>query len=71
MMGPKKLSTIRDEMRQALAAEGDPLQWLERLTAFGKGNDSPAFGEDEVTQSLRRLLKAGRKQRRSRAKAKK
>ena len=30
MMGPKKLSEIREELRQALATTGnDPIQWLD------------------------------------------
>lgn len=70
MMGPKKLSTIREEVRQTLAAEGDPLKWLERITASREGNKALASGEDDVTQSLRRLLKAARTPRQHRARAK-
>jgi hypothetical protein len=69
MIGRKKLSAIRDDLRQALAAEGDPVQWLERLTASREGDATRPSGENEITESLQRLLKAGRKPPRRRAKA--
>jgi hypothetical protein len=43
MMGNKKLSTIRDELRQAIAATGDdPIDWLEKRISAAKlqGGDS-------------------------------
>jgi hypothetical protein len=71
MIGQKKLSTIRAEVRQALAAEGDPLEWLERLTTSRKSNDACASGGREIVESLRRLLEATEKPRKRRTRAKK
>ena len=57
MIGPKKLSTIRQQLKSALAATGDdPLRWLEermttpvcQATAVEQGN--------EVLHSLHRFL---------------
>ncbi len=64
MMGPKKLSTIRQELRQAILNTGNnPIEWLdERIRALeqaGKPADSA-----EVLQSLRRLLAPQKKPRR-------
>ena len=37
MMGSKKLSTIRQELENALASTGeDPIRWLEERIAAGK-----------------------------------
>jgi hypothetical protein len=62
MMGPKKLSTIRRELKQALSRTGsDPIEWLEQRihAAESTGQRAP-----EVLQSLRRLLNTPRKARR-------
>jgi LmbE family N-acetylglucosaminyl deacetylase len=67
MIGPKKLSAIRQELQRAVTATGDdPIRWLERrMTAS-------AFGERQVLESLRRILdnlkKDKRRKRRSGAK---
>jgi hypothetical protein len=67
MIGPKRLSAIREELRRALDATGDdPIRWLEqRMTApEGQGD---AGGGNEVLVSLRRFLEtAGREKRRAR-----
>lgn len=60
MIGRKKLSTIREELRQALAAAGDdPIHWLEERM----GAPERQAGESEILQSLRRLLEAPEKER--------
>jgi hypothetical protein len=62
MMGPKKLSTIRMELRQALAATGtDPIRWLEERMTSLEHQGAPTRDESEVLQSLRRLLEEPRK----------
>ena len=64
-MGPKKLETIRQELRQALAATGDdPIRWLEKRMS-GRGGQSPAASESiDVLRSLRDFLEGtGRKPR--------
>ncbi len=64
MIGSKKLSAIREELRRALKATGDdPIRWLnELMTAPARGcSDTPAASE--VLRSLRRFLEG--KQRRS------
>lgn len=71
MIGPKKLSTIRSELKQALAIEGDPIEWLDRQTASREGKVTPASGANEITRSLRRLLEARQKPRKRRDKVKK
>lgn len=72
MIGSKKLSTIRQELRRALKATGeDPIRWLEkRMAAFERQN--AASDGNEVLQSLRRLLEEPPKKRRrkSRGRAK-
>jgi hypothetical protein len=51
MIGPKKLSTIREELRLALAATGeDPIRWLEMRMAA-------STTKSEVLQYLRDFLK--------------
>jgi hypothetical protein len=69
MMGPKKLSTIRQELEQALSQTGqDPTQWLEEQLRAAKGRRGVPAGEGtEVLESLRRLLETrGPAKRRSR-----
>jgi hypothetical protein len=63
MIGPKKLSTIRQQLQQALTpVGGDPLGWLEERMAAPEHPGSATDGESEVLQSLRRFLEAPGKQ---------
>jgi hypothetical protein len=56
MMGNKKLATIRQELRDTLAKEGqDPIRWLEERIAGGQRQGSGT----EVLQSLKRVLEQG------------
>ncbi len=74
MIGPKKLRTIREELQRALAATGDdPIRWLEARMAAPEGQGPTVSGENEVLQSLRRLLEAmqGDKRRKQRVGTKK
>src|SRR5262245_34998034 len=58
MIGPKKLATIRQQLRDTLAATGDdPIRWLEELMNAPAGH-AAGSGESEVLQSLRRFLAA-------------
>ena len=65
MMGPKKLSTIRKELRQSLRKNGkDPIQWLdERIRALERAGNSTA-GAAEVLHALRRVLQSPTKTKR-------
>jgi hypothetical protein len=67
MIGRKKLSTIRQELQRALAATGDdPIHWLEERMAVPPGQGTATPGENEVLQSLRRILeRAGRQRQRA------
>lgn len=67
MIGSKKLSTIREELRCALAATGeDPIRWLEeRLTATERQGVAPP-AQSEVMHSLLRLLEGRKRSRRPR-----
>jgi hypothetical protein len=58
MMGRKKLSTIRQELEQALSATGqDPIQWLEEQVRAARGRPGDPAGQGtEVLDSLRGLL---------------
>jgi hypothetical protein len=57
MMGPKKLSEIREELRRALAATGDdPIDWLEKRVT-----ESERRGKSEVLEFLRRFLEEGQR----------
>jgi hypothetical protein len=75
MMGPKTLSTVKQELRAALAETGkDPIQWLEdriRLLEKGRKRDHK---EIELLQMLCRVLdkpnKMSPKTRRARTKPK-
>ncbi len=70
MIGTKKLSTIREEIRKALAANGtDPIQRLERQIAAAKRKGD----RTEVMQGLKQFLQAPpkRPRRKRRAGAKK
>jgi hypothetical protein len=56
MMGNKKLATIRQELRDTLAKEGqDPIRWLEQRIAAGRRQGSGT----EVLESLKRVLERG------------
>jgi hypothetical protein len=53
MMGNRKLSTIRNDLRKAMASEGsDPIVWLEQQIAKAKREGR----DDEVLESLKRVL---------------
>jgi hypothetical protein len=57
MMGPKKLSTIRGELRRALAETGeDPIRWLDEHIALSERQGTAPSGNTAVIRSLRRLL---------------
>ena len=64
MIGPKKLSTIRHELRRALSTTGeDPIRWLEARIADAERH-SPASAEDgEVLRALHRFLGAPERER--------
>jgi uncharacterized protein YoaH (UPF0181 family) len=64
MMGPKKLSTVRKELRQSLGKKGkDPIQWLdERIRALERAGNSTGEAT-EVLQALRRVLQSPTKTR--------
>lgn len=66
MIGPKKLSTIRQELQRTLRATGEnPIRWLEGRMAVPRRQGSAVSGESEVLHSLRRFLEAtGRDKRR-------
>jgi hypothetical protein len=56
MIGRKKLSTIREELRQAIRATGeDPIRWLENRLSSPKPG---ATEKSEVLQSLQRIIEA-------------
>ena len=62
MLGPKKLSTIRQELEQALAATGeDPIAWLETRIAKSKGQNATAAERTDVLEALKRFLEEPRK----------
>lgn len=72
MIGPKKLSTIRQELQRALTATGDdPIRWLEERMTVPERQGSVAAGESEVLNSLRRFLDRKRRQPRLATKSKK
>jgi hypothetical protein len=58
MMGNKKLSTVRQELKSAIQATGqDPIEWLEQRTAEAKQQGDGT----QVLESLRRVLTDGAK----------
>jgi hypothetical protein len=58
MIGPKKLSRIRQELQRALDATGDdPIRWLEQRMAAPE-HQGASGGKSEVLHSLRRFLEA-------------
>jgi hypothetical protein len=55
----KTLSTIRQELRRALAKTGDnPFRWLEERMAVPERHEPATSGENDVPHSLRRILEA-------------
>ncbi len=61
MIGPKKLSTIREEIKKAIASTGeDPILWLEHniATAKRKGDRT------EILEGLQRFLESPPKRKR-------
>jgi hypothetical protein len=57
MMGPKTLSTIREELRAALAETGkDPIQWLEDRIQLLEKAKKPDHKEIELLRGLGRVL---------------
>jgi hypothetical protein len=55
MIGTKKLSTIREEIRTALASGGqDPIQRLDRMIAVAKREGD----RTELVEGLKRLLES-------------
>jgi hypothetical protein len=59
VIGPKKLSTIRQELQHALTATGeDPIRWLEARMTGPERQGSAGSGESDVLRSLRRFLEA-------------
>ena len=70
MIGPKKLSIIRQELQCALAATGDdPIQWLEERMNVPERPSSGDAGENEVLNSLRRFLEGKQGQKRGATKS--
>lgn len=70
MIGPKKLSAIRQDLHRALAATGDdPICWLEKRMAVPESQGVATAGESEVLRSLRRLLEAPERPKRRRYRA--
>jgi hypothetical protein len=66
MIGPKKLSQIRAELKDALAATGeDPLVWLEKRMTSPEHPGSDSFRESEVLHSLRRFLEGTARKKRA------
>ena len=62
MIGSKKLSTIRQELKLALTATGDdPIRWLEERMTAPERQSSATAGESEVLNSLRRYLNRKRR----------
>ncbi len=67
MIGPKKLSTIRQELQRALAATGDdPIRWLEGRMTTPERSGATTSDESDVLGSLRRLLEAPPREKRQR-----
>ncbi len=59
MIGPKMLSTIRQELHRALTATGEaPIRWLETRMTGPARQSSAASEESEILRSLRSFLEA-------------
>ncbi len=57
VFGPKKLSTIRQELQRAWAAPGEnPIRWLEARMTGPERQGSAASEESEVLRSSRCFL---------------
>lgn len=57
MIGPKKLSTIRQQLKSALAATGDdPVRWLEARMTTPAGQAAAGNEGNEVLRSLQGFL---------------
>jgi hypothetical protein len=69
MIGPKKLSAIRQELQRALIATGDdPIRWLEERMSAPE-HQGAAAGKCEILNSLRRVLEATGKPKRRKQRA--
>jgi hypothetical protein len=67
MMGPKKLSEIRAELKQALAKESDnPIQWLEKQIQELQQKNKVKPVSTRVLEALLHLLESEPKKRRKR-----
>lgn len=72
MIGPEKLSIIRERLRQAFAAGGnDPIRQLEECLSAAAPPGSSAGTEHEVLRSLRRFLEGEGKKRRPKQRGRK
>lgn len=70
MIGPEKLSTIRQQLRRALRATGeDPVAWLEKRMAASDRQGTVSPGGSDVLESLRRFLQGPQRQRRGKPRA--
>lgn len=59
MMGPRKLSEIRDQLRNALSrGQVDPIERLEECVATSGTDAAKAGAGDEVVRSLQRILES-------------
>jgi hypothetical protein len=68
VIGPKKLSAIREELERAFAATADdPIRWLEERMAAPSGKN--AGPGSEVLQSLERFLEKSKPQKRRKARS--
>ena len=70
MIGPKKLTAIRQELHNALGEAGDdPIRWLEqRMTSPVHHGVGPSR-ESEILLSLRRFIEATAKEKRRKQRA--
>jgi len=61
VIGPKKLSSIRQELERAISSTGaNPIGGLEERISAREGQGSVVPAESEVLHSLRRVLEASR-----------
>ena len=59
MIGPKKLSEIRQQLKAAMAEmTDDPIQWLEEHMTSASGATTSGEQGNEVVRSLQRFLEA-------------
>ncbi len=73
MMGPKKLSAIRAQLRRAFRANGhDPIRRLEECMGSASTQRPVTHGASEIMRSLRRVLEQpGKSKKRKQRAAKK